>query len=521
VNLEKSSVDLRSYLKAVRQRWWIVLTIFVISIGIGGAITVETQPKYASTVTFFVNTPYQNVASVYQGSLFSQDRVKSYVDLLNSDKLGQAIAADTSLGLTAGQVSDEISAVNEPNTVLLTVTVTDHDQARALKITQDLGGAFPSMIQDLETPLGGKVSPVKVDVVDGPLLNTTPVDPKPTRNLALAALLGLLLGIGAAVLREQLDTTIRTDTTLQRVTGSSVLGQIPFDGDGKATPLIVGAAGRSMRGEALRKLRTNLRFVDIENQSQVIALTSALQGEGKTTTCCNLAIALAESGSRVLLIDADLRRPRVAEYLSLEATVGLTDVLIGEVAASDAAQPWGDGHLYVMASGSIPPNPSELLGSQRMADLIRSAREWADIILIDTPPLLSVTDGAVVAVQADGTVLVTRYGKTSQGQVGSAIKALQRVSAKVLGCVLNMSKVSKADAYYYDAYQPLPTTAPTTPARKPSPSPNRKVVQRSRNERTVTQRSAAQSPTAQNHPGPGTDLEPATDMTQPLTRTPQ
>jgi hypothetical protein len=143
--------------------------------------------------------------------------------------------------------------------------------------------------------------------------------------------------------------------------------------------------------------------------------------------------------------------------------VGLTDVLIGEVEARDAIQSWGDKELYVLASGSVPPNPSELLGSSRMADLLRDLREWADVIIVDTPPLLSVTDGAVVAVQTDGALLVTRLGKTTQAQVTAASRALQTVAARVLGCVLNMTRASKSDAYYYKAYKVLPGSTVARP----------------------------------------------------------
>jgi capsular exopolysaccharide synthesis family protein len=460
-------VDLHSYLYAVRQRWWLVLAVAMLAVGIGGAGTLAAQPKYASTVTFFVNTPYQNVTAAYQGSLFTEDRVKSYVDLLTSDRLAQSLATDSSLGLTAAQISGRITAVNEPNTVLLQVTVIDTVQARALKLTEALTKSFPALVQEIETPPGSDQSSVKVEAVDGPLLDPSPVSPRPTRNLALAALLGLLLGVGAAVLREQLDNTVRSDGALQQASGAAVLGQIPFDSNSASAPLIVGSANQSLRAEAVRKLRTNLRFIDIEQQHQVIALTSALSGEGKTTTCCNLAIALAETGAKVLLIDADLRRPRAAEYLGLEATVGLTDVLIGDVSVCAAFQRWSDRDLHVLASGSIPPNPSELLGSQRMADLLRKAREWADIVLIDTPPLLSVTDGAVVAAQADGTMLLSRYGKTTQPQVAAAARSLQRVSARLLGCVLTMTKTTRLDAYYYgDVYRTTSTEpAIVTPPR--------------------------------------------------------
>jgi capsular exopolysaccharide synthesis family protein len=456
-------MDLRSYLRAVRRRWWIVLAVVVVAMGVGGALTIRTRPQYASTVTFFVNTPNQGVADAYQGSLFTQQRVKSYVDLLTSDRLAQSLAADPRIGLSTDGVRRRISGTSEPNTVLLQATVTDTSQARALRLTEALAATFPTLIQQIETPPGAAQPTVKVELVNGPRLSTNPVSPRPARNLALAGLLGLLLGVAIAVLREQLDNTVRSSTVLQRVASAPVLGQIPFDGDGRSAPLIVGAAGQSLRAEAVRKLRTNLRFVDIQEPSRIIAVTSATQGEGKTTTCCNLAIALAETGSRVLLVDADLRRPKVAHYLGLESEVGLTDVLIGEVPVEDAVRSWGDKELFVLASGAVPPNPSELLGSRRMADLLRTLREWADIIIIDTPPLLSVTDGAVVAVQTDGAVLVTRSGKTTQAQVSAAVRALQAVAARILGSVLTMTKASKADAYYYKSYKIMSTEPASTP----------------------------------------------------------
>lgn len=462
-------MDLRSYLRAVRQRWWIVLAAMLIALGVGAALTVTAAPRYASTVTFFVNTPNDGVADAYQGNLFTQQRVKSYVDLLTSDRLAELLAADPSLGLTTGGVRQRISGSADTNTVLLQATVTDTNQARALKLSEALIQKFPAMVQQIETPPSAAQPTIKIELVNGPRMSNNPVSPRPARNLALAGVLGLLIGIFVAVLREQLDNTIRTSNTLQRAAGAPVLGQVPFDAESKSSPLIVGTASYSLRAEALRKLRTNLRFVEAEHATRVIAVTSATQSEGKTTTCCNLAIALAETGSRVLLVDADLRRPKVAHYFGLESEVGLTDVLIGEVEARDAIQSWGDKELYVLASGSVPPNPSELLGSSRMADLLRDLREWADVIIVDTPPLLSVTDGAVVAVQADGALLVTRLGKTTQAQVTAASRALQTVAARVLGCVLNMTRASKSDAYYYKSYKVLPSSIVARPTGAPVP----------------------------------------------------
>lgn len=453
------------YLHLVRRHWWIVLLTLMAALGTAAVITVRTPPRYEASATFFVTTPSRGVSDAYQGGLFLQQRVKSYGDLLTSDRLARSVVADNPLGLTADQVRRRITTSTEDGSVLLTATFTDTDQTRALKTTEILSARFVELVRKVETPADGTAPPINLEVVSGPRVTSSPVSPQPVRNLVLGGVLGLLLGAALAVLRGMADVRMRDAAALQRVTGSPLLGEIPFESGAKSAPLIVGEAANSPRAEAVRKLRTNLRFVDVHEPARVIAVTSALQGEGKTTMACNTAIALAEAGWRVLLIDADLRRPKVADYLGLDGGVGLTDVLVGDVQVGDVVQRWGDKSLLVLPSGSTPPNPSELLGSKAMADLLVALRESADIVVIDTAPLLAVTDGVVVAVQADGALLVTQQGRTSRGQVAAAARALSSVSVRLLGCVLNMAKVAKADAYQYEAYKVvLPPAPPSVPA---------------------------------------------------------
>ncbi|SCL33206.1 protein-tyrosine kinase [Micromonospora rhizosphaerae] len=458
-------MDVRTYLRLIRRRWWIVLITLVVALATAALITVRTTPRYVASVTFFVASPSQGATDAYQGSLLSQQRVKSYADLLTSDRLAQTVVTANPLGLTAEQVRRKVSTSTPPDTVLLEASVTDTDRTRALRLTQTLSVKFTELVQKVETSSGGGSAPMKIEVVNGPRVSSAPVSPQPLRNLALGTLLGLLAGMGLAVLRGVADVRMRDGDNLQRTTGSPLLGEIPFEADAKSAPLIVGEAALSARAEAVRKLRTNLRFVDVHEPARVIAVTSAMQGEGKTTMACNLAIALAEAGWRVLLIDADLRRPKVADYLGLDGGVGLTDVLISDAQVGDVVQRWGDRSLLVLPSGSAPPNPSELLGSKAMGDLLLTLRESADIVVIDTAPLLAVTDGVVVAVQADGALLVTRQGRTSRTQVAAAARSLHSVSVRLLGCVLNMSKVTKADRYQYEAYRvPAPATGSAVPA---------------------------------------------------------
>jgi capsular exopolysaccharide synthesis family protein len=445
-------MDLHNGLHLVRQRWWLVLVTIMIALGVAGFVNVRADPQYASSVTFFVTTQSRGVTDAYQGGLFLQQRVKSYVDLLHSDRLAESIVAEDSVGMTAREVQTRIAARVQQETVLLEATVTDGDRARSLKLTEGLARHFVRLVEEIETPSGASDPTVKIEVVGGPRVNPDPISPRPARNFALAGVLGLLLGAGLSVLRGIIDTNVRDGATLQRVTSAPLLGQIPYDAAAKSDLLIVDAAAQSARAEAMRTLRTNLRFVDAQEPARVIAVTSALPAEGKSTMACNLAIALAEAGWHVLLVDTDLRRPRLADYLNLPAGAGLTDVLTGEVEVDDVVQPWGAENLHVLPAGSIPPNPSELLGSKSMADLLVSLREAADIVIIDTAPVIAVTDGVVVAAQADGALLVTQYGRTSQAHVAAAAQALNSVAARLLGCVLNMVEVSRADSDHYGAY---------------------------------------------------------------------
>lgn len=441
-------MDLRDYIRVARKNWWIAAVAVAVALGLATLITVRTPPQYATSTTFFITTPNNGVSDAYQGGLFSQQRVKSYATLLTGDRLAKSIAAQPGVGLTADQVRKRITAQAVPETVLLRATVTDGSTERSALIAGALAVQFKALVESLETPPGRRVSAVKVEVVAGPESNGVPVSPKPLRNLALAAFLGLLAGAAGAVLREMLDTTIKNGEALQALTGAPVLAAVPFDPDAKDGSLMLTTSGHSGRAEALRQLRTNLQYVDADRPIKTIVVTSAVSGEGKSSTSCGLAVLFAEAGQRVLIIDADLRRPRIAEYLGLEGGVGLTTVLVGKASVDDVLQRYGSD-LWVLPSGFLPPNPSELLGSRHMADLLDDLQDKFDMIIIDCPPLLPVTDAAVVAARADGAVLMSRARKTTSAQVTMAARALQSVDARLLGCVLNMVPAKGPDAYYY------------------------------------------------------------------------
>ncbi len=444
-------MDLRDYGRILRKRWLSIVLCMLLGGAAAVGVSALQTPVYEAQTQLFVSaqSSSSNLADAAQGGIFTQQRVKSYAQIVTSPDVLQPVIDRLGLTMTPDKLANQITASAPLDTVLINVAVDDTSAQRAMDIANAVSTEFTSQVLILETPVGGGDSPVKVTVVkqaDKPLV---PVSPRTKVNLALGLLLGLAVGIGIAVFRETLDTTIKRIDDLARVTGAGALGMIAFDSDAAKHPLITAIDPSSTRSESFRTLRTNLQFVDIDRPPRTVVITSAVAGEGKSTTACNLAITLAQAGIRVALVESDLRRPKIAEYLGVEGSVGLTSVLIGRASLDDALQTWGRCGLAVLASGPIPPNPSELLGSGHMVALLRQLQQRFDVVIIDAPPLLPVTDAAVLSRICDGAVLVVRYGKTRREQLERTAQALHTVDARILGTVMNMAPTKGPDAYAY------------------------------------------------------------------------
>ena len=451
-------MDLRDYALVLRKHWQLITACTLLAVGVAAIATFLTTPKYQASAQLFVSTSSSgNVGDLAQGSSFTQQRVKSYADIINSPRVTAAVIRELGLPETPRALGDQISASAPLDTVLIDVDVKDADPKRAARIANAVSRQFTLLVTELETPGGSKVSPVKVSVVKEATAPQAPISPRPKLNLALGLLVGLAIGVGAAVLRDVLDTSVKSAEDLQSAANLSPLGIIGFDSRAAKRPLIVQDDPQSSRAEAFRQLRTNLQFIDVDHSPRSLVITSSVQAEGKSTTAANLAISLAQAGVSVLLVEADLRRPRLAGYLGLEGAVGMTDVLIGQAVLEDVLQPWGHtGLLTVLPSGHVPPNPSELLGSGQMTTLLRDLEQRATLVLLDAPPLLPVTDAAVLSRVASGTVMVVRANKTKREQVARAMAALEAVDARVYGAILTMASTKGPDAYYYGGYSDAP-----------------------------------------------------------------
>ena len=444
-------MDLRDYGRMLRKRWMMIVACLLLGGAAGYGASALATPIYQAQAQIFVSAQSSgsSLSDANQGSLFTQQRVKSYAQIVNTPAVLAPVIASLHLNTTVERLAKQVSATAPLDTVLINVSVDDPSASRARDIVNAVSQEFADQVRQLETPVDGGPAPVKLTVVKQADLPLAPVSPRTKVNLALGLLLGLAIGVGLAVLRESLDTTIKRVEDLQLITGAGALGMIAFDSDAGKQPLISGLDPSSQRSESFRTLRTNLQFVDIDHPPRTVVITSAVAGEGKSTTACNLAITLAEAGIRVALVESDLRRPKIADYLGIEGSVGLTSVLIGRATLDDALQTWGRSGLAVLASGPIPPNPSELLGSGHMVALLRQLQQRFDVVIIDAPPLLPVTDAAVLSRICDGAVLVVRYGKTRREQLERTAKALSTVDARILGTVMNMAPTKGPDAYAY------------------------------------------------------------------------
>jgi succinoglycan biosynthesis transport protein ExoP len=447
-------VELGDYLRILRKRWIVILAITLVGLASAAGATILTTPMYQSSTLVYVQVQSSgSVGELVQGSTFVQSQVKSFAEVVNTPRVLDPAIKSLGLDESAAVLAESITASAPLDSVNIEVVVTRDSATEAANIANAVTASFREAVGEITTSSGtNPASQVSVSVLQDATPSQAPVSPNTSLNLALGLLVGLVAGLGFAILREVLDTRIRGERDVAAITSAPIIGGIGFDPAAVSKPLVVQDDPHSVRAEAFRTLRTNLQFLEVESGAKSFVVTSSIPSEGKTTTAANLAITLADSGAQVVLIDADLRRPKIAEYLGIEGAVGLTDLLISRAELADVLQPWGRGNLAVLPAGTIPPNPSELLGSRAMASLIRTLESEFDVVILDLPPLLPVTDAAIVSKLTRGALVVVAAGRTHKGEFAGAIAALDNVGSTVAGVILTMLPTRGPDAYGYGRY---------------------------------------------------------------------
>jgi len=446
-------MELTDYIRLVRRNWVVIVALTMVGLVAGVGTSEFTTKRYTAETSLYISVQSADsdaTVVALQGGNAAQQKVKSYIGVVTSDRVLEPVRDTLGLRVSLGTLAGQVSASTPSNSVILNVAVTNTDPAKAAAIANAIGKEFSTVISDqIEKPIAGGPSLVRVETIKPASVPGYPTSPRKTTNAVVGLMGGGLAGLLAAFLRTTLDVRIRGTRDLEDITTIPILGGISNDPHVIRRPLIVREEPRSPRAEAFRALRTNLRFVGLADGRRTFVTTSAMPAEGKSTTTANLAITLAEGGHSVALIDADLRRPRMAELMGIEGAAGLSDLLIGSAELDDVLQPWGRGRLTVLPAGSIPPNPSELLGSAGMKAVIDELSARFDYVLIDTPPVLPVTDAAVLGALTSGVVLVVAANKSSRLHVKAALTNLDRVGATVLGSIVTMLP---ANAYGYSTY---------------------------------------------------------------------
>ncbi|QHP89159.1 polysaccharide biosynthesis tyrosine autokinase [Mycolicibacterium monacense] len=443
-------MNFQDFVKSLRARWIVVSVATVIGVLAAVAVTMLTTPLYQASTRLFVSTTAGTSATeIYQGNRFSQERVVSYAELLNGETVLQRTIDKLGLQVDPESLQKRVKATAVPDTVLISVTVLDESPVRARDIANTLSDEFVSMVRSLETPEGRSQPDARVVVEQKASIPEEPVVPRKLRNIVGGLALGLLLGIGIAIVLDVMDNTIKSRETLEELSGTGIVGTVPLDKQRRRQPAIDFEKDNSGIAESFRKLRTNLQFLAVDNPPRVIVVTSSVPHEGKSTTAINLALVLAEAQHKVLLVDADMRRPMLHKYLGLVGSVGFSTVLAGSASLDEALQDSSTPGLSILASGPVPPNPSELLGSKAAKKLIGDLRARFDYVIVDSTPLLAVTDAAIVAAEADGALVIAKYGQTKRDQLRHAVQSLRNVGAPILGAVFTMMPVRGSSAYSY------------------------------------------------------------------------
>jgi capsular exopolysaccharide synthesis family protein len=448
-------MELNRYLRVIRHRLWMIVACPILAAVAAGIVSFVLPPVYEAKVDLAVR-PAQllpstdpNAAAVPSATILA-----TYALFTTEPPLLNKVIADLGLKTTSDELVKEVKVTPDPVALVLHINVQDTNPARARDVANTLVAdliAQVKQIQQGETQSPNSRTEDNLVVLSPAVLPDKPVSPSKAVDVAIAFAAGLLLALATAYLLDYLDQSIKSDEELTQRLGLMSLGHIAFvpAGKGKRGEL-VSLEAQSHASEAYKALRTSVLFAGIDRELKEIVVTSAEPGEGKSRTAANLAIVLAQAGHKILLIDADFRRPSQHRMFARIRNVGLSNLILGDAAEADAVTAVESvTNLWLLTSGPTPPNPSELLGSGRMRELMSRLRANFTFVIVDTPPVNAVTDASILAAFANATILVVEHGRTSFPALGRAKQMLDRVGAHTIGAVFNKMR-AQAGSYSYE-----------------------------------------------------------------------
>lgn len=452
-----------------------------------GSALMQTK-MYSAEATAVVSTGInENIGLAFSADNLAKSKAKQYQTLANSRNVAESALRKANLIGSAEAQLGRVSVAVPLDTAQIKISVTRDkpDEARNLAdawivaLAENVDKVENQKVDDSEiTPNLGeasRVSVIKILPLAQAVQPTSPSSPKPQLYAAFGGLTGLLLGLGLVALSAFFDRRIRSAKTLEEDFGLSVVGTIPLSESIGSSRVLDRFSATSRRTsnkdfritEAFKELRTNLQFMKPDKPPRIIVVTSCTPGDGKSTVAANIAQTLAESGEMVVLVDCDLRRPTVARTFDLVDGVGLTDVIVGRASLDDVLQLTdAEERLMVLGSGPTPPNPIEILASDRLGEVFQELSEHR-ILIVDAPPLLPVTDAAILAARFDGALMVVNAGQTTKEELAKAVDSLTKVHGEILGVVLNRVPTSKSESGHYRYYGSSYSYGSQNGARKP------------------------------------------------------
>lgn len=435
--------------EALRKFWGLIVGLTLLAGGIGYAISASEAPQYRATAALYFALDQGTTGSdLNQGSAYTQNQMLSFAQIATSSRVLAPVIDELGLETTPRRLAGSIAITIPQDTSILEMTATSSSPERAADVANALADELIAVVQEVAAQTVEDGARITASVIDDAVPPEFQSSPDKTRDALLAAVLGFLAGVLAALVATIGDTRVRNEEAVARVTDVPVLGVIARTRRGVAPSLIAAREPHSRGAEDVRRVQSALAFATLDLTSRRILVSSATPGEGKSTFASNLAVTLAELGERTLVIDADLRRPMLHELFGVDGTVGLTTALMGSVGLDEAIHPWREGGPDLLTSGTLPPNPASIVTSEAFRSLLDAASARYDAVVIDSPPVLTVADANLLARLVDGVVLVVDASRTRRPQLANTLRSVESSGGRVLGIVLNKAR----DAHRRDPY---------------------------------------------------------------------
>lgn len=447
--LEKRTMSVQDFLRLLRRYWQLALSMLLLGIVSGATASLLTTPQYTATSEVFVQVVPQSsdTGQLAQGNSFAQDTVDSYAEVAVSPTVLQPVIDRLDLPMTVDALKRRISVDARSSSVVMAINVSNPSAGDAARIANAVTSGLSSFVTDVTKDPQGNPT-VSINQIAQATPPRSPSSPNLPIDLLVGAIVGLVVAAALIALLRLLVNRIDTLDDLTALTESPIVGEIVRDRHIPRHPLRILDDPMGGFAESIRDLRTNLQYLTTAKQVQTIVITSAAAGEGKTTTAANLALGLAVAQS-VVVVDADLRRPRLADAFTIDGTVGLTDVLVGQATLDQALQTVGGSNLAVLPAGRRPPNSADLLQSDAMREVIQELAERFGTVLFDAAPAGLLSDARVLARECSGALVVCAVRRSKRSLMRAALDGLERSGARTLGVVATFVP-PRGSAYYYE-----------------------------------------------------------------------